>query len=156
MSAPNDIKIDQVVEKMSALAIDVAGINRDITNLRYLHDRMEAGLTKLDAATSKLDTMFSIQEKSLGNIEKILKERDDKFTSDFQDLRRSIDDRFNQEKIERKHDIVQMSGKIDRNEVRISKQAGDIEALQRFRWLVGGALTLIAFASPYLQKLISG
>ena len=152
---PSDPRFErEILQDISAIKSDVSGLGRDITNLRYLYERLETNFIKLDSATGKIDTLLSIQEKTLINIERMLRERDDKQAKDIDEIKKHINERFTREESDRRADSIASATRINDLATNHIKASEKISALERFRWIVYGALVIIAFAAPYVEKLI--
>jgi predicted nucleic acid-binding Zn-ribbon protein len=128
----------EVARDIHNVKTDVEVMKRDVQNLHYLYERLESTLIRLDSTTNKLDNIMSIQERTLGNIEKMLADQEEDHTEQFRVIRAEMDSKFKER--------VDVTTKMETR----------IGALERFRWIAAGVLGAAMFAAPYLKDLLFG
>lgn len=141
--------------QISEVKQQVGLLNRDVSNLRLLYDRLEENIHGISTSAAKLDRIISLQEQSLMTVQSMIRERDQKFTKEVEDLRQHIEKRFEKEETNRVKNLAEMGGRLSTIDSAVNKSSDKINALERFRWIVYGALVLIGFAAPYIEKIIS-
>ena len=158
----NDVNISfhrEILGEISEINTEVQVVKRDLQNLQSLYTRVENSIVKLDSASNKLDALITVQERTVSNIETMIRDRDSKFNKSIEDMRTYIDMEIRDECNERKSGYNSIESKLNNHSNEVKKEHQEIknkiEALDRFKWLIVGALTLISAAIPIAVKLLT-
>ena len=158
----NDVNISfhrEILGEISEINTEVQVVKRDLQNLQSLYTRVENSIVKLDSASNKLDALITVHERTVANIESTIRERESKFNKSIEDMRTYIDMEIREECNERKSATLSIeskfSGLVIENKKDLQDIKSKIEALDRFKWLIVGALTLISAAIPLAIKLLT-
>lgn len=107
-----------------------------IDDLASLYVKLESSLQRLDTAATKLETIISIQERTLSSIDRLLQTRDDKVESNIKAIKEEFKDGLG---------VVQA-------ETNLIKER--ISSLERHKWIMYGGIIVLSMIGDKVLDLI--
>jgi hypothetical protein len=135
----------EIARDLANAKTDIQIVKRDIQSLQFLYGKIDNTVSKIDGVTSKLEAVISIQERTMLTMEKLLNSKDDVLTKNLERMEKDNDAEVVQ--LRKEADQRELDRKED-NKIRDER----IRKLEIARWLLIGALAIMSFLAPYVDR----
>ena len=157
MSEDNQFK-SEMYSKVSNIDTEVQVVKRDVSNLHEMITKLQNFTQKIDSASTKLDSLIMVQEKTLANFERMLFDRDEIYNRNLDNMRSYLEQEIKEEEVSRKEAVKtayrsMTSYKAEQKEFN-DRMTTKVENLEKFRWIFAGGVMIVSALIPIIVNII--